>query len=59
MFRGLVITVQKKFDLFYRSVACLLVQRVKSHKLASNACQVTFSFKFDGIAFLVVYQLYV
>ena len=29
-------TVLKNFDLFCRSVARLLLQRVKSHKLASN-----------------------
>ena len=51
MFIDLVITVQKNFDHFYRAVARLLVQRVKSHKLTSNVWQVTFLFKFDVIAF--------
>ena len=37
-----VITVQKNFDHYYRSGARLLVQRIKLHKLTSNACQVTF-----------------
>ena len=50
MFRDPVITVQKNFDHYYRSSVRLLVKRVKSHKLTSNACQVTFSFKFEGIA---------
>ena len=49
MFRDPVITLQKNFDNYYRSGARLLVQRVKSHKLTLNACQVTFSFKFDAI----------
>ena len=42
MFRGPVITVQKNFDHYYRSGARLLVQMVKTHKLTTNACQVTF-----------------
>ena len=42
MLRDPVITLQKNFDPFYCSGARLLVQRVKSHKLTSNACQVTF-----------------
>ena len=42
MFRDSVITVQKNFDHYYRSGTRLLVQRVKSHKLTSNACHVTF-----------------
>ena len=42
MLRDPDITFQKNVDHFYRSVARLLVQRVKSHKLTSNACQVTF-----------------
>ena len=42
LFRDPVITVQKIFDHYYRSDARLLVQLVKSHALASNACQVTF-----------------
>ena len=41
MFGDTVITVQKNFDRYYRSGVRLLVQRVKSHKLASNACQIT------------------
>ena len=40
----------KTFDHYYRSGARLLEQRVKSHKLTSNASQVTFSFKFDTFA---------
>ena len=50
LFRDPVITVQKNFDHYYRSGIRLLAQRVKSHKLTSNACQVTFSFKFDAFA---------
>ena len=50
MLRDPVITLQKNFDHNYRSGVRLLVQRVKSHKLTSNTCQVTFSFKFDAIA---------
>ena len=42
MFRDPVITLQKNFDHYYRSGARLLVQRVRSHKLTSNACQVSF-----------------
>ena len=42
MLRDPVITVQKNVDHYYCSGARLLVQRVKSHKLTSNACQVTF-----------------
>ena len=44
MFRDPDITAQKNFGHFYRPVARLLVhvQTVKSHKLTSNACQVTF-----------------
>ena len=41
MFRDSVITVRKNVDRYYCSGARLLVQRVKSHKLTSNACQVT------------------
>ena len=41
MFKDPVITVQKKFDHYYRS-GPVLVQRVKPHKVTSNACQVTF-----------------
>ena len=33
MLRDPVITVQKRFDHFYRSVACLLVKGLKLHKL--------------------------
>ena len=50
MFRDPVITVQKNFDHCYRSGTRLLVQRVKSHKLAPKACQVTFFVQFDAIA---------
>ena len=51
MFKDPVITVQKSFYHYYRSGARLLVQRVKSHKLTSNACRVIFfSFTFDAIA---------
>ena len=50
MLRNPVIKVQNNFDHYYRSGVRLLVQRVKSHKLMSNACQVILSFKFDAIA---------
>ena len=50
MFRDPVITAQKNFGHYYRSGARLLVQRVKSHKLTSNACHGTFfSFQLDAI----------
>ena len=42
MFMDPVITVEKNLDHKYRSGARLLVQMVKSHKLTSNACQMTF-----------------
>ena len=45
MFRDPVITVQKNFDHYYRSGVRLLVQRVKSYKLTSHACQVKFFFQ--------------
>ena len=54
MIRGLVITVQKHFDHYYRPGARLLVQKVKSHKLTSNACQVTFFVQIDAIAVLLL-----
>ena len=54
MFRDPVITVQENFDLYYRSGVRLLAQKVKSHKLTSNACQVTFSFKSDAVAVLLL-----
>ena len=50
MFRNLVITVLKNFDQCYRSGARLLVQTINSHKLTSNACQVTFFIQIDAIA---------
>ena len=50
MLRDPVITLQKNFDHYYRSSARLLVKRVKSHKMTSNACKVSFLFKFDAIA---------
>ena len=49
MFRDPVITFQKNVDHYYCSGARLLVQRVNSHRLTSNAFQVTFSFNFDAI----------
>ena len=54
MFRDPVITLQKNFDHCYRSGARLLVQRDKSHELASKLVKSLFSFKFDAIAVILL-----